>query len=76
MCVIIKSSDEKEIQYPIICKDKLIFKDLENLLFDKYPKYKETENEFYVDGNKIDELKSLEDNNIKDGQMIIMKIMS
>ena len=76
MCVIFQINEEKEAQYPIICKDKLIFEDLENLLYDKNPEYKETENEFYVDGNKIDKLKTLEENNIKDGQVIIMKIMS
>ena len=76
MCVIFQINEEKEAQYPIICKDKLIFEDLENLLYDKNPEYKETENEFYVDGNKIDKLKTLEENNIKDGQVIVMKIMS
>ena len=76
MCVIIQCNEDKEVHYPIICKDKLPFKNLEDLLYDKYPKYKERENEFYVDGNKIDKLKTLEENNIKNGQIIIMKIMS
>ena len=76
MCVIIQCNEDKEVHYPIICKDKLPFKNLEDLLYDKYPKYKETENEFYVDGNKIDKLKTLEENNIKNGQIIIMKMMS
>ena len=74
--MIFQISEEKEALYPIICKDKLIFKDLENLLYDKNAKYKETENEFYVDGNRIDRLKTLEENNIKDGQVIMVKIMS
>ena len=76
MCVIIQCNEDKEVHYPIICKDKLQFKNLEDLLYDKYPKYKETENEFYIDGNKIDKLKTLEENNIKNGQIIIMKMMS
>ena len=76
MCVIFQNSEEKEVQYPIKCKDKLLFKNLEDILYDKYPKYKETENEFYVDDKKIDKLKTLEENNIKDGQVIMMKIMN
>ena len=76
MCVIFQSNEEKEVQYPIKCKDKLLFKNLEDIFYDKYPKYKETENEFYVDNNRIDKLKTLEENNIKDGQIILMKIMN
>ena len=38
------------------------------------PKYKETENFFTSDGKLINKLKTLEENNIKDGQIILMGV--
>ena len=76
MTVIFQSFEDKELHCPIICKEKLSFYKLEELLYDKYPKYKENENEFYVGENKINKLKTLEENNIKDGQIIMIKILN
>ena len=76
MTVIFQSFEDKELHCPIICKEKLSFYKLEELLYDKYPKYIETENEFYVGENKINKLKTLEENNIKDGQIIMIKILN
>ena len=74
MCVIFQCTDDQEIHCPIICKDKQIFNNLENMLYEKFPKYKETENVFISNSAKINELKTLEENNIKDGQIIMMTV--
>ena len=74
MSVIFQSFDDQTVHYPIICKDKQIFNTVENLLYEKCPKYKETENFFTSDGKLINKLKTLEENNIKDGQIILMAV--
>ena len=76
MTVIFQSFEDKQLHCPIICKEKLSFYKLEELLYDKYPNYKETENEFYLGENKINKLKTLKENNIKDGQIIMIKILN
>ena len=50
-----------------------MFIDLEKRLFIKYPDYKETKNYYYsANGNKINVNKPLEDNKIKDNEIIII----
>ena len=75
MCVIFQCTDDQEIHYPIICKDKQIFNSLENKLYEKYTKYKESENFFFSEAKKINKLKTLKENNIKNGQIIFMTKM-
>ena len=74
MCVIFQCTDDQTVHCPIICKDKQIFNNLENMLYEKFPKYKETENVFISNSKKINKLKTLEENNIKDGQIIMMTV--
>mgnify|MGYP003571517155 CR=1 FL=1 len=52
MCVIFQCTDDQGIHYPIICKDKLKFKNLEKLLFAKLDKNK-TRKYFYLLGGQI-----------------------
>ena len=73
MCIIFISTDQK-VHYPIICKNKQKFNEVENLLYDKFPEYKDTENFFYSSGNKIIKSKTLEENNIENGQIITMTV--
>ena len=56
MSVIFISIDEN-IHYSIICKNTDIFSNIEKKFYDKYPEHKNTKNEFFVNGNKIDSLK-------------------
>jgi len=67
---IIFKSDDQNILYSVVCKstDKMIR--LKNIIYDKYPEYKEYENDFLFKGEKINENKTLEDNKIKDGSII------
>ena len=71
--IIFISSDEN-LNYSIICKNTESFSKIESLLYDKYPEYKITNNYFILNGNKIDENKNLKENNIKNGDIIMLKI--
>ena len=55
-----------------ICKSTEILIDLEKRLYIKYPEYKETKNYYYANGHKINANKTLEDNKIKDNEIIII----
>ena len=65
-------SDNQEIHYSIICKDSDKFTNVENLLYDEFPKFGETENFFVSEGNKINKHKTLKENNLKNGSIIML----
>ena len=71
MCVIFMSSDQ-QVHYPIICKNNQKFNEMENLLYDKFPEYKEFENYFLLYGKKISKSLTLDENKIKYGDIITM----
>ena len=72
LSVIFVSVDQK-IHYSTICKNTDKFSKIENLLYDAYPEYIETENNFFVNGNKVNKYKSLENNKIKNNDIIMLK---
>ena len=47
---------------------------IENMIYEKYPEYLETENYFTLNGKKINIKKSIEDNNIQYGDVILLNI--
>ena len=65
-------SSNQEIHYSIICKDSDKFTNVENLLYDEYPKYGESENFFISEGNKINKYKTLKENNLKNGSIVML----
>ena len=67
--LIFKSKDESFI-HSIICKNTQNFVEIEKLLYDIYPEYKNNENIFKVNGRNIDKYQSLEDNKIKNNDII------
>ena len=71
---IIFISSDQNIHYSIICKNTESFSKIKSLLYDKYPEYKITNNYFILNGNKIDENKNLKENNIKNSDIIMLKI--
>ena len=71
MATIFKRSDQNSY-ISMICKSTEMFIELEKRLFIKYPEYKETKNYYYANGHKIDINKTLEDNKIKDNEIIII----
>ena len=58
----------------LICNKNDDFKTIEKRFYDKYPDYKETESEntFSVRNNNIDRSKTLEDNSIRDSDIIML----
>ena len=72
LSVIFVSVDQK-IHYSTICKNTDKFSKIENLLYDAYPEYTETENHFFVNWNKVNKYKSLENNKIKNNDIIMLK---
>ena len=71
MSVIFISVDQK-IHYSIICKNTDKFSKIENLLYEKYPEYLESENFFLVNGNKVNRFKKLEENGIHNSDIITL----
>ena len=69
---IIFQSDDSKIHYAIICKNTDRFNMIENILYDIYPEYIENENYFIVNGNKINKNKTIEQNNIKYSDIVIL----
>ena len=71
MTVIFISTDYK-IHYALICKNTDKFNRIENILYDQYPEYQESENYFTVNGIKIIKSKTLEENKIKNSDIITL----
>ena len=71
MSIIIWSTDQG-VHSSFICKNTDLFVHIELKVYEKYPKYTENENYFTVNGIKINKYKSLEKNEIKDSDIIIL----
>ena len=74
LTVIFVSNDQK-IHYSFICKNTEIFSLVEKRLYEVYPEFEESENYFLVHGNKIKKTKSLEENKIKNSDVIMVNSM-
>lgn len=66
-------SPEYSITHSIICKNTHLFNYLENKLYEKYPELLESENFFIVNGDKVNKYKTLEENKIKDNDIITLE---
>ena len=73
MCLIIQSTDSS-VHFPIICKNTLKFYEVENLLYEKFPQYKETNNFFMCNAKIINRSNTLTENGIGYGDLILMNI--
>ena len=69
---IIIYSEDKSINHSIICKNTDIFKKLENEIYKIYPEIYEKNNIYSYKGKIIDKSKSIENNEIKDGDVVIL----
>jgi len=65
-------SSNQRLYYSVICKNTDEFHKIEGGLYKKYPEYAEHENFFLVKGNKVNKFKTLEQNGIKDNDVIIL----
>lgn len=72
MINIIFSSSDQKFQIPLSFDSNTKFYVVEDFIYGKFPDYKEDENYFLVNGTKINRFKTLKENNIKDGNNIIL----
>ncbi len=66
-------SSDKKMHFSTLCKNTDKFSKIENMLYDVYPEYSESENNYFVNGNKINKYKSLDFNKIKNNDIITLK---
>ena len=69
---VIFQSVNQEIHCSIICKNNDQFYKLEEQLYNEYPHYRNVENYFVVNGNKINRFQNLIENNIKNSDIITL----
>ena len=69
---IIIYSEDKSIHHSIISKNTDIFNKIVNEIYKIYPEISEKNNIFTYKGKIIDKLKSIENNEIKDGDVVIL----
>ena len=72
MISVIFTSDDQKIHFSVICKNTEKFNRLEEKLYNDYPEYSETNNYFVVNGNRIQKFKTLDENNIRNSDIIIL----
>ena len=70
--IIFQSSDQS-LHSSIICKNTDKFHKVEEIICEKNPKFIDTENFFYLNGAKINRNKTIEQNGIKDDDIILLK---
>jgi len=68
------SIDEK-INCGIKCSKTDTFAEVEEKLYQKYEEYRETNNNFFIRGKSILRFKKIFENNIKDGDKIILNVI-
>jgi len=71
----ITSIDQTIQKYIRPCKDSDLFVKIEEKLYDEYPQYKNIETFFLVNGRKVLRFKSMKENNIKNGNVIMLNIV-
>ena len=72
MSVII-STEDKNTQYSVICKNTDKFLRIEEKFYEEFPEFGKVENSFNINGNKINKYQTLEENSIKNSELIIIK---
>ena len=65
---------EQKILHSFICKNTDKFNQIENLLYEKYPEFIESDNYFTVNGKIINKYKTIEQNKINDSDIIVLNI--
>jgi len=64
----------QDIDFPVITKNIDHFTKIEKILYKKYPKYKNSENYFLVNGSIINKNRTLEENKIKNNDVLTLEI--
>lgn len=67
-------STDSRLHYAIPCLNKDLFVDVEKKLYDKFPEYKEKNNNFLSHGNIVLRFKTVGENQLESGIPIIMQV--
>ena len=67
-------SGEEDIDYRIVTKNTEMFIKIEYMLYEKFPKYMETVNNFLVGSHRINRHQSIEENNINNNDVITLYV--
>jgi len=68
------SVDQIIKDFKVIVKNSDKFSKLEDILYEKYPNYKDTDNYFIVNGKRLNRNRTLEENNIKNNDILTLSI--
>ena len=69
---VIFTSSDQNMYYSVICKNTEKFIELEKKLYTDYPEYSESNNYFMLNGNIVNKEKSLDENKIRNNDIIIL----
>ena len=69
---IIFCSTNQEIHYAIICKNTDLFVNVELKLYEEFPKYRDESNYFTAHGDRINKYQNLDNNKIKNNEIILL----
>ena len=75
MCVNFISGDQ-QIHYAITCLRSNTFAEVEEKLYQKFPVYRNTNNNFIANGKKVLRFKTIEENNIGNGKPVTLIVPS
>ena len=65
-------SNDQNIDYCLSCKTSTIFAQIEDKLYEEYPEYKGNDNYFMINGKRIERFKTIKENQIKNGNPVIL----
>ena len=71
MCINFISNDQK-INYAVVCRSNQIFAEIEEKLYQNYPEYRSTNNNFISKGKIILRFQTLAENHLKNGDIVMM----
>ena len=75
MCVNFISGDQ-QVHYAVPCLKQNIFAEVEEKLYQQYPEYRETNNNFIANGKLVLRFKTIEENNIGNGKPVTLIVPS
>ena len=63
---------DQRVRYPMTCRGDQTFAEIENQLYQQFPEFKETENFFTCNGIVIQRYKTIDENKIINGAIIVL----
>ena len=63
---------DQNMYYSLICKNKEKFIELEKKIYNEFPEYSKTNNYFMINGNRVNNEQTLDENKIRNNDIIIL----